>query len=568
MVRFLRIFLPVFGVACLIVWGGLSLYSRHLSARAAGLVSEHLDSMAEIDQAIEKGRELSASQLAELPGLVDVIQQDFGFLDEDHPGFYLVDARAFAALDFPRNPIWHPDRNQFVIHTPSGIVYDVAHPVSADVQRSQWVNHQVRPGAIPTTNPFIGWAPWATGLPYKDIEPTLAFALIRWNELEPEKGLFDLSAFEQSIHLDYCRANNIRLIFRIVLDYPNAERQTQLPAWLYDEIAGDGTWYDNDRGRSGFSPNYANKILIGAHQRLVAALGQRYNQDPNVAFIQLGSLGHYGEWHVSDRAGSMPSAGVTATYAEHYREAFPDKLLLFRRPVSQMQDLSAGLYNDMIGDTLQTDRWLNWIATGEDESFPGMMANPDFWQQGPSGGEFANGDPYRYLTDEALPETIRQIEASHTSLIGPAAPVKLETDEVKCNAATLLGKMGYHYRILAATYPRMAEPGKTITMQQRWENTGNSPMYDNWPVRIQLQDQEGQRVGEWLADTDIRTWLPGPIDFSTQIAVPAPLLPGIYSWSVAIIDPVTHAPGIQLANDKQQGNGSYTIGQIVVTGKK
>lgn len=93
-------------------------------------------------------------------------------------------------------------------------------------------------------------------------------------------------------------------------------------------------------------------------------------------------------------------------------------------------------------------------------------------------------------------------------------------------------------------------------------------MYDNWPVRIQLQDQEGQRVGEWLADTDIRTWLPGPIDFSTQIAVPAPLLPGIYSWSVAIIDPVTQLPGIQLANEKQQGNGSYTIGQIVITGKK
>jgi len=564
MLRLLRVVVLILGLTVLLIWTGWFLFCRHVSMQVTEQVSIQLGTSSEIDRVIANGRQLNPAEIEAIPKLMQTIEIDFGYLDQPDTGFYLVSADTFESLDKHWLPGLTSYKNQFVIHAPSGIVYYAGYPLSALTQINSLLTYKAQPGAIPDSNPYIGWAPWATGLPYADIQPTLAFALVRWMDLEFSKGQYDFSAFEKSINLEYCRANNIRLIFRIVLDYPNAERQTQLPAWLYDEIEGDGTWYDNDRGRSGFSPNYANKILIGAHQRLVAALGQRYNQDPNVAFIQLGSLGHYGEWHVSDRAGSMPSAGVTATYVEHYREAFPDKLLLFRRPVSQIQGLAAGLYNDMIGDPSQTDRWLNWIATGGDESFPDMIASPDFWQHGPSGGEFANGDPYRYLTDETLPETIRQIEASHTSFIGPAAPVKLETDETRNNALSILDLLGYQYQIVYTSYPRMVKPGDTIFLQQLWKNTGNSPMYYNWPVQIRLRNQESQLAGEWFADTDIRTWLPGSVDFTTQITIPAQLAPGIYSWSVSIIDPENHLPGIQLVNEDQQEDGFYGIGQIVV----
>ncbi len=86
------------------------------------------------------------------------------------------------------------------------------------------------------------------------------------------------------------------MIIRLVLDYPNKENSMQIPKWLYNEIGGDGTWYDISYGK-GFSPNYENKTLIYYHEKLIKALGERYNSSSEIAFIELGSIGHWGEWH-------------------------------------------------------------------------------------------------------------------------------------------------------------------------------------------------------------------------------------------------------------------------------
>jgi hypothetical protein len=51
-------------------------------------------------------------------------------------------------------------------------------------------------------------------------------------------------------------------------------------------MKGDGIWYKNASDQKGFSPDYTNELLIAAHQRLITALGQRYDHDPAVAFIQ------------------------------------------------------------------------------------------------------------------------------------------------------------------------------------------------------------------------------------------------------------------------------------------
>ena len=335
---------------------------------------------------------------------------------------------------------------------------------------SQEVTLTVAAGDAGLSNPFKGWALWASNLPYPGISSTMAYAGIYWSSLEPEKGVFDFAAIESSNQFDYCRKNNIRLILRVILDYPGKQNESQLPRWLFDEIGGDGTWYSSDNEIKGFSPNYENRILIEAHRRMITALGKRYDKDPVVAFIQLGSLGHYGEWNVITKAGNMPSSAITSEYVNHYVSAFPDKVFMFRRPVSQMQGLPAGIYNDMIGDAKQTDRWLNWINTGGDSEFPDMNATPDFWQKGPSGGEFAYGDPYRYLSDAMIAETTRQIIASHTSIIGPSAPTSFVDPTVRKNAEKLIKIMGYQFQIQTVSVPRIAKAGAAVTIRQAWQN--------------------------------------------------------------------------------------------------
>ena len=357
----------------------------------------------------------------------------------------------------------------------------------------------------------------------------------------------------------------------------------QLPQWLYDKIGGDGNWYTIDSTHRGFSPNYANSTLIEAHRQLITALGQRCDIDPIIAFIQLGSLGHFGEWHIINSAGSMPSPSITARYVDHYKKAFPSKVLMFRRPVSQMKAMDAGLYNDMIGDSAATNRWLEWISNGRDTEFLDMIAIPDFWVHRTFGRRISrNGDPNRYLGDDSIVETMRQIAVSHTSMIGPSAPIDFSDPAIKANAQRLLDTMGYRFQIQTVTIQQTAVPGTTITLRQSWKNSGNCPMYYPWPVHIQLrqvtsQDRlTDQNINEsamqladtilatYPVDTDVRNWLPGIFELKIEIKLPADLTPGTYAFTTAIIDPVTNLPGIALANYGRLTDGTYLTGQIEI----
>ena len=53
----------------------------------------------------------------------------------------------------------------------------------------------------------------------------------------------------------------------------------------------------------GFSPNYQNKLLRKYYKEAVTAMGQRWGNDDFIAYIELGGLGHWGEWHVHSDAG-------------------------------------------------------------------------------------------------------------------------------------------------------------------------------------------------------------------------------------------------------------------------
>src|SRR5690606_17235604 len=135
----------------------------------------------------------------------------------------------------------------------------------------------------------------------------------------------------------------------------------------------------------------------------IAALADRYNADPLIAFVQLGSLGHWGEWHTRDEDPgriAFPKRTVADRYAEPYVRHFADKPLLMRRPHAIARDAKMGLFNDAFGKRESTiDGFLDWYANGyvnwlTQEEEPAM---PDFWTYAPVGGEFAHAT--RYIED-------------------------------------------------------------------------------------------------------------------------------------------------------------------------
>ena len=122
-----------------------------------------------------------------------------------------------------------------------------------------------------------------------------------------------------------------------------------IPDWLYAQT-GDGSWYSTDYGK-GYSPDYNNATFRAAHRRVLAALGEHFGTDGFVTYVELGSLGHWGEWHIKTGEGLVPMPGeaIRDEYVADYEAAFPTAKLLMRRPFNITAAHGLGVYNDMTG---------------------------------------------------------------------------------------------------------------------------------------------------------------------------------------------------------------------------
>lgn len=416
-----------------------------------------------------------------------------------------------------------------------------------------WRSNTHRESKEPLVNPLMGYAPMADGTDM-DADVSLLYMDITWRELEPEKGLYAWEAVEEENKLGQWRRLGKHIVLRFVMDMPGDESHMDIPDWLYEEMDGAGSWYDMEYGK-GFSPDYGNEILLAHHERAVAALGAQFGADGFISYIELGSLGHWGEWHVNYRAGieRLPSEMVRRQYITPWIEAFPKAMILMRRPFLAASELGLGLYNDMAGEPEATGEWLEWIAKGgayEQTKEPsGLAAMPDFWKTAPSGGEFTSSLSMEDMLTENLEQTIKLLKDSHTTFLGP------KTAEEGCQTGygQVLKCMGYRlWTSKAALTYQNREDCLTIT----WENTGVAPFYQDWEVRLYLLSKEEEVLDEYPVDIRLSQLMPGQ-SVKTGTVVTAE---GIRGWrqkgwkfAVGILDPMTGEPAVKMAMKGQEG---------------
>ncbi|WP_052087913.1 DUF4832 domain-containing protein [Paenibacillus wynnii] len=431
------------------------------------------------------------------------------------------------------------------------------------------VNYPTETQAV-LNNPYIGFVADARDPQRVKQKISLVHANLIWRDLEPEEGSYDFAGLEEKFHFDHWKDQGARIVLRVVLDYPGEESHMDIPDWLYEKINKTGTWYDLTYGK-GFSPDYSNTVLIASHKKLIAALAEHYNSDPFVAFIQLGSIGHWGEWHTMDSEPGyipFPSRSITDQYVEHYVRSFTGKQMLMRRPTLAASRYGMGLYNDAFGKHNATiDGFLSWFTKGytswltQDEE-PAMR---NFWTTSPSGGEFS--DPKAYLQDSTIDESILQAKLTHVSWLGPSAPWNEEQGGMlQANIDRFLRTIGYRFVIQKAVYEKEIIPGGTVHVRLLIANRGTAPFYFKWPLEISLADTQGNTLASVSSSTDIRKWLPGTTPATVFLKLPKRLTPGQYTLQAAILDPSTGKPGVDFAINGRQPDGRFLLGKLTVSG--
>ena len=387
-------------------------------------------------------------------------------------------------------------------------------------------------------NPLIGNVAWANEDADHEQPFTLVYANLTWAELEPEEGRFDFASFEKKNRFDRWRAEGKQLILRFVMDVPSQNRHADIPDWLIDRVGG--TYYNISYGR-GYCPDYTSEVLIEAHARVIHALGQRYDSDPFVAYVELGSLGHWGEWHIHNKAGQMPGEAIRDRYAQVYKDAFTQTPLMMRRPFRFAAYNGIGLYNDAAGQPKDTQIWLDWIANGGAYDATGetdaLVPMPNAWMTSPIGGELTTNMKKTAHLRDALEQSLSLFERSHTSWIGPGSFVDIARNgEDQAALDQLVRRIGYRLRISSATIDTDAH-----TLSLEWTNDGVAPFYHDWKPCIRLTEADGtQRI--IALNMHLIDVLPG--EFTTVQAT----LPTVScKIEVGIVDPIHDKPGVTLA---------------------
>lgn len=420
--------------------------------------------------------------------------------------------------------------------------------LAAEGSAAETVVVRPRPKAGPLDNPLKGWCPYANAGEIR--QPcSMTFQYVSWRELEPAKGEYRFAEWERAWDVEAARDKHV--VFRVYVDYPS--KPSGLPEWL--RAAGvEETPYDDHGG--GKAPDYDHPEMVAGMERLIAALGKRYDGNPRVAFVQLGLLGFWGEWHTYPQNRLYASAETERRAIEAYRAAFPHKSLMVRYPSEHAARQEwIGFHDDMFPeDTDNGEKWSFLAKLGKAD----RTAN---WKVAVVGGEMVPGRAKQWLgPDYEVASTM--LKRAHFSWVGPYCPAidDAQSAEFLERSQQMVRTMGYEYRIREVEHARSARAVQPIEIELAGENVGVAPFYYPWSVEWALIDDSGEAIGISKTNWDVREWLPGAFSEKASLRFDAP--PGTYRLALGIRDPWKDRPAIGFASDLPVSKGWTTISEL------
>jgi hypothetical protein len=116
-----------------------------------------------------------------------------------------------------------------------------------------------------------------------------------WRIQEPAKGKIDYDFLD--VVLKETRETGQKLAFRVMCCSPY-KRRPYHPEWL-KEIRGGTLDADHHGVTDRPIPDMDDPIILDCHLDFIKRLGERYDGRLDIDRLDLGSIGWWGEWHLS-----------------------------------------------------------------------------------------------------------------------------------------------------------------------------------------------------------------------------------------------------------------------------
>ncbi len=403
------------------------------------------------------------------------------------------------------------------------------------------------------------------------------FMRIPWSMIEPEEGKFNWPL------LDTVAQRWIDKGKRIGLNITASENWIAFgtPEWVKNAGA-KGTYYEFGKGPAPKSdrawcwdPDFGDKIFLNKLENLIKALADRYDGDPNVSYVHIGSYGLWGEGHTfmssqvpDDKADKIVRKHIDL-HTKHFKKtllAISDDIVGHDKPGRRFPltdyALSKGvtIHDDSILVQAPPNHWYH--AEMAQEFWPKLpvILEHEHYGGSKSRGNWGNGSLL-----------LKAIEDYHASYMSIHWWPRIELEENRDLIDRINLRLGYRLQLREISWPEKVKIGDWFKVSSNWANAGVAPCYPGGYMTLTLKDEKGGIVSVLADDSfDMR---------SLQVAAAgkAPVKTHQSKFRVGVIAPTTKpgaydvyvsvgkrdgTPAIALPLKDDDGHRRYKLGKI------
>jgi hypothetical protein len=433
--------------------------------------------------------------------------------------------------------------------------------------RKSWQRISFREVDTLFANPGQGWMSQERRPTGKPRFPcSVVYIRFDWAEIEPEEGHFNWKFIDDVIAA--WKPYGAAVSMRVMTANAHSGGYYSSPKWLFYRgckgfeylVGGDDQATGGERIPR-IEPDYADPLYLAKHGAFLAAFGVRYDGNPDVAFLDIGSYGIWGEWHTTHPA----PVAVRQQIVDLYLQAFRRTPLVFMSDDVEVMGYAlahgTGFRRDGVGSPWHAQ---NWIGSAR---YAGVRGMADTWKHAPVVFEWF-GD-YGYLKSKSwsFEDAGQFMLTNHVTLINDN--VGRVPPEAMLQLQDLARRAGYRFVLREIVHEASVKHGTGLPITMKWANVGVGKLYYPYELRLSLRNTGGQIVATTTVSNrqaNPGDWLPGEQEIATVLHVPSGLRPGSYGLSVALMDPANQRQPLNLAMDAPSEAGWYHVSTVQIGG--
>ena len=336
---------------------------------------------------------------------------------------------------------------------------------------------------------------WAYGINSKpgDVDPlpgtSVVYLRVLWSDIEPMEGEFRWDVFD-SVAQNWIRAGK-QIAVRIICCNQTVNAT---PDWVR-EAGCKGIWfkYRSESAEPRWEPVYDDPVFIEKYSSFLKAFAARYDGNGSVAFVDIGSLGMYGEGHTGDtsKLSMSETDRLARLHIDLHKKYLPNTYLVISDDVagsvSQSKEIPPLLeYARVNGvgfrdDSLMCGKvpWFHaWWGKAFAPTLPVVLET----------GHYTLCDARGRWKKERILESVEAHQASYFTFHGfPEDFRESHAEEI----AAVNCRLGYRLMPVSVKFPDEVAAGTPVEIAAEWVNKGVAPCHPGGFVTWSLCDAEG-----------------------------------------------------------------------------